>query len=73
MPNPISNIAELALGLVLLILGWILVFLMVVFPNPYSLVISMVSYAISLLGLILALHGFTSRIIAKKKQREQYP
>lgn len=59
----------LVLGVVLLFVGWFTSFLLVIFSNQYSVYLSILSYVISLAGLVLASYGYAS-VILKKRGKE---
>ncbi|MEW6046341.1 MAG: hypothetical protein AB1609_07645 [Bacillota bacterium] len=55
-------IGLVAAGLLLLVLGWVLPFLMVVRILPPSFLLSFVAYAASLIGLAVGLFGLVEYV-----------
>lgn len=58
----------LIIGAVLLLIGWIMSFFLVVFEIPYKIIISIISYTVSIVGLILSTLGLTKWIKGKLRE-----
>ncbi len=58
---------ELIFGVALLITGWSLTLLMVAYVLPRDVVLSLISYAASLAGLMLTMYGLTLRLVKKRR------
>lgn len=54
---------ELVAGVALLIIGWMVSLLMVTYVLPRNILLSMISYAITLLGLFLTLYALASLLV----------
>ncbi len=58
---------ELTVGVLMLMVGWCISFFMVIHILPHDIPISLISYAISIFGLILIIYGITSLLIIGKR------
>lgn len=56
----------LAIGVLLLAVGWLISLLMVIYVLPRDILLSLTSYAVSLFGLILTMYGLTSILIKRR-------
>ncbi|MCS7108202.1 MAG: hypothetical protein RMH77_00760 [Sulfolobales archaeon] len=54
---------ELVAGVALLIIGWMVSLLMVTYVLPRNIILSMISYAITLFGLFLTLYALASLLV----------
>ncbi|MEM0361719.1 MAG: hypothetical protein QW267_02765 [Sulfolobales archaeon] len=64
-----SSLADklgLVIGVLLLSIGWLISLLMVIYVLPRDVILSLTSYAVSLLGLILTMYGLTSILIKRR-------
>lgn len=64
-----TEMLELIIGIILMFTGWIIVFLIVLGILPQNLLLTLLAYAISLLGLLLGSYGATV-IIATRRRKE---
>ena len=69
MPRLAKEVYEILIGLVMLVVGFALPFLMVIKVLAPSIELSLFSYAISLAGFGLGLHGIYGVISARRSRR----
>ncbi|MEM4718257.1 MAG: hypothetical protein QXE81_05815 [Desulfurococcaceae archaeon] len=66
---------EITIGLFLMFLAWIIIFLIVLQvimpPADWVIALSIICYALSLMGLALSIHGLFSAIIVKRRRIKQ--
>jgi len=69
----IKDLLELIIGFSMLISGWLLSFILVLdlIPKEYVFALSLLAYAISVMGLGLGMHGLTSWIALRVKKRRE--
>jgi uncharacterized membrane protein len=68
MPESLKELVELVIGFLMLISGWMLSFLIVLEILPKNFILTLLAYALSLMGLALALHGFTGILMLRIKR-----
>lgn len=68
----IDYTVEIITGIFLMIIAWIVTFLLVLqvikLPVDWLIIISIVCYVLSMIGLVLSLHGVFSAIIVKRRK-----
>lgn len=60
---------EIIIGSLLLLAGWITTLLMVIKVVPPSVPLSLLCYAISIIGLALSTHGIVSLFLPRRKRK----
>jgi fatty acid desaturase len=67
------DIIELIVGFLMLLSGWIISFLLVLdlIPREFYLPLALIAYTISIMGLALAVHGFTGWLVVRVKKKTQ--
>lgn len=64
-----KEVYEILVGLLMLLVGFILPYLMVIRVIVPNLELSLFSYAISLIGLVLGLHGIYGLVASRKTKK----
>lgn len=67
MPRSLTVFLELVIGILLLLLGWLTVFIMTICSHEYEIQLSILGYVLSLLGLVLATYGYASLVFRKRR------
>ena len=66
MPKRSKEVYEILIGFCFMLIGFMLPFLMVIKIIESSIELSLFSYAISLIGLALGLHGIYGLMVARR-------
>lgn len=66
---------EIVLGLFMMMMSWIVIFLLVIevyyLPPVETILVSIICYAVSVMGLALTTHGYFTALALKKRRKEK--
>lgn len=65
---------EIIFGFLMMFIAWITIFLVVLYPHrfmqEYLIVISLICYALTIIGFVIGMHGLFSKIAVERDKRK---